>query len=175
MAVASDMKTGERKGILIAPLRFKDQRFTRADLVFTGVDHSGGSYEVVVFLNNTGATDTTAHDIEQGYGGRFVIFGHGGCFGDAGHCDVPPARPSDDLRPPHQLTPTTTIVTITAALRHVLATNADGLTTVTLVPVAITPRRRDRAITPDLFRFDDVSLRTYLFGTDSDLPAANKN
>ncbi len=139
MAVASDMKTGERKGILIAPLRFKDQRFTRADLVFTGVDHSGGSYEVVVFLNNTGATDTTAHDIEQGYGGRFVIFGHGGCFGDAGHCDVPPARPSDDLRPPHQLTPTTTIVTITAALRHVLATNADGLTTVTLVPVAITP------------------------------------
>lgn len=172
MAITSDMKTGAHEGILVAPLRFTGQRFTRADLVFTGVDHSAGSYEVLVFLNNTGATDTTAHDIEQGYGGRFVIFGHGGCYGDAGHCDVPAARPADDLRPPHPLTPVTKIVTITEALRHVLATSADGLETVTLVPVAVTPRRADRAITPDLFRFDEVTLRTYLAGTDSALPVA---
>ena len=101
MAVKSDMKTGAHEGILLAPLRFTGGRFTRADLVFTGVDHSGGSYEVLVFLNNTAATDTTPHNIEQGYGGRFVIFGHGGCYGDVGHCDVPPARPPDDLRSPH--------------------------------------------------------------------------
>jgi hypothetical protein len=172
MATATDMKAGERAGILIAPLAFKGDRFTRADLVFTGVDHSGGSYEVLVFLNNPGATDTTPHAVEHGYGGRFVIFGHGGCFGDVGHCDVTEARPPGDLRPPHQLTPTTKIVTITAALHHVMAANPDGLKTVTLVPVAITPRRKDRAITSELFRFDEVSLRTYLAGTDSSLYAA---
>jgi hypothetical protein len=49
---------------------------------------SGGSYEVLVFLNNPRATDSTAHDVEHGYGGRFVIFGHGGCYADVGHCDV---------------------------------------------------------------------------------------
>ncbi len=170
MAVTNDMKPGAREGILIAPLRFTGARFTRADLVFTGVDHSGGSYEVLVFLNNTAATDTTAHDIQHGYGGRFVIFGHGGCYGDVGHCDVPPARPADDLRPPHPLTPATKIVTITKALRHVLETSRAGLETVTLVPVAVTPRRADRAITADLFHFDEVTLRTYLTATDSDLP-----
>lgn len=173
MAVTSDMKTGAREGILVAPLHFTGKRFTRADLVFTGVDHSAGSYEVLVFLNNTRATDTAAHTIKQGYGGRFVIFGHGGCYGDVGHCDVPDTRLADDLRPPHPLTPATKIVTITVALRHVLATSPNGLQTVTLVPVAVTPRRADRAITPDLFRFDEVTLRTYLAGTDSDLPVAN--
>ena len=171
MATATDMKTGKRDGILVAPLKFKGQRFTRADLVFTGVDHSGGSYEVLVFLNNPRATDTTAHDVEHGYGGRFVIFGHGGCYGDVGHCDVPTERALGDLRPPHHLTPTTKIVTITAALHHVMDTSRDGLKTVTLVPVAVTPRRKDRAVTAELFRFDDMSLRTYLAGTDRDLPA----
>jgi hypothetical protein len=100
MAVTSDMKTGAREGILVAPLHFAGKRFTRADLVFTGVDHSAGSYEVLVFLNNTRATDTTAHTIEKGYGGRFVIFGHGGCYGDVGHCDVPATRLADDRQLP---------------------------------------------------------------------------
>lgn len=172
MAVASDMKAGGRNGILVASLKFNEKRFTRADLVFTGVDHSAGSYEVLVFLNNPGATDTTPHDVEHGYGGRFVIFGHGGCYGDVGHCDVPATPAPDDLRPPHPLTPATKTVTITAALRHVVTTKSGGLKTVTLVPVAITPRRTDRAITPDLFHFDDMSLRTYLSVTGNDLPGA---
>ena len=64
---------------------------------------------------------------------------------------------------------------MTAALQHVVATNPDGLQTITLVPIEITPRRKDRAITADLFRFDEVTLRTYLAGTDLDLtPAANE-
>ena len=173
MAVASDMKTGTQEGILIAPLRFTGGRFTRADLVFTGVDHSGLSYEVLVFLNNPAATNTTPHDVEHGYGGRFVIFGHGGCYGDVGHCDVPPARSADDLRPPHPLTPVRKVVTITNALRHVLATNSGGLETVTMVPVSQPPRREDSAVTPDLFRFDEVILRTYLGRTERDVPAAS--
>lgn len=169
MATASEMKTGRRKGILVAAMSFNDPRFTRADLIFTGVDHSNSSYEVLVFLNNRSATDKTEHDVKRGYGGRFVIFGHGGCYGDLGHCDVPQVRAVDDLRPPHPLTPATTIVTITDALQYLLMTNDDGLETVTLVPVEITPRRKDRAISPDIFRFDEVILRTYLVGTDLDL------
>jgi hypothetical protein len=38
--------------------------------------------------------------------------------------------------------------------------------------VAVTPRRKDRAVTAELFRFGDMSLRTYLAGTDRDLPVA---
>jgi tyrosinase len=164
---------GRRKGILVLPLAFSDGRFTRADLVFTGVDHSGPSYEVLTFLNNASATDTTPHDIDRGYGGRFVIFGHGGCFGDLGHCDIPTDRPPGDLRPPHPLEPTTKIVTVTDALRRILG-RGDQLTSVTLVPVELTPRRSDQAISPDVLRFAELELRTYLTATDSDLPEAGQ-
>jgi hypothetical protein len=167
MAVASDMPTGAQAGIRVAPLRFTGGAFTRADLVFTGVDHSGGSYEVLVFLNNDTATGTSAHSVDQGYGGRFVIFGHGGCYGDVGHCDVPPERSADDLRPAHPLTPVTKVVNITDALRHVLAADKEGLKSVTLVPVALTPRPEDSAVTADLFRFDGLTLKTYLSGTEN--------
>ena len=174
MATASDMKTGRRKGILVAPLSFKDGRFSRADLVFTGVDHSGDSYEVLVYLNNPTANDTTPHNVESGYGGRFIIFGHGGCYGELGHCDVPDTRAADDLRLPHPLTPATKIVTVTDALRFVLGQEPHELQTVTLVPVAMTPRRKDRHVTADLFKFNDVTLRTYLGGTDSAVPSSEQ-
>jgi hypothetical protein len=55
--------------------------FERADLVFEGVDHAQGSYEVRVFLNNKKADDKTARTPRTGYAGRFVVFGHGRCFG----------------------------------------------------------------------------------------------
>ena len=51
-----------------------------------------------------------------------------------------------------------------------MARDRGGLKTVTLVPVAVTPRRKDRAVTAELFRFDEMSLRTYLAGTDRGLP-----
>ena len=31
---------------------------------------------------------------DPSYAGSFYIFGHGGCFGDVGHCDVPTSRDS---------------------------------------------------------------------------------
>src|SRR5215510_6881811 len=109
--------------------------FTRADVVFTRVDHSGLSYDVRLFLNNPDATADTPRTEEQGYAGRFTIFGHGGCYGEAGHCDMSrtPADPAG-MRLPHPLTPLDTYVTITTALRRVLAAG-DTLQTVTLVPV----------------------------------------
>ena len=76
------------------------------DDVFAGVDHSTLSYEVRLFFNNPAATADTARTADEGYAGRFTVFGHGGCYGDEGHCDVPePSRDPTDLRPPHPLTP----------------------------------------------------------------------
>jgi len=135
--------------------------FTRADVVFTGVDHSGCSYEVRLFLNNPDADADTRRDEAVGYAGRFHVFGHGGCFGDVGHCDVPsPSTDPTDLRPAHPLTPLDTYVTVTAALRRLLAAGAT-LESVTLVPISLPPRREDRAPALGLFHCQRVDLRTY--------------
>ena len=140
--------------------------FTRADVVFTGVDHSGGSYEVRLFLNNPDADASTARDEAARYAGRFHVFGHGGCFGDIGHCDVPkPSADPTDFRPAHPLTRLNTYVTVTTALRRLLVAGA-MLETLTLVPISLPPRREDRMPAPDLFRCNGVDLRTYVTPAD---------
>ena len=142
--------------------------FSRADLVVTGVDHSTVSYEVRVFLNNPDATSGAPRTPEHGYAGRYTVFGHGGCYGDEGHCDVPaPSAGGTDLRPQHPLTPLNPYVTVTDALQRVLAAG-QTLQTVTLVPVSLPPRRADRAPAPELLKFGDVSLQTYRTATDAD-------
>src|SRR6185437_1703162 len=152
MVTAAAARTGDTEQTLVIDLPFPTQEgltpFTRADMVFTGVDHSGGSYEVRLFLNNPAATAGAPRTAEQGYAGRFTIFGHGGCYGDEGHCDVPaPSTDPTDLRQAHPLTPLDTYVTITDALRRILARDG-ALQTVTLVPIAITPRRADQRPAP---------------------------
>ena len=150
----------------VVPLRFPAPgdllAFTRANVVFAGVDHSGCSYEVRLFLNNPDAGAGTPRDDAVRYAGRFHVLGHGGCFGDVGHCDVlPPSTDPTDLRPAHPLTPLDTYVTVTAALRRLLAAGA-ALESVTLVPISLPPRRQDRAPASGLFHFQSVDLRTYL-------------
>jgi hypothetical protein len=167
MALQTEMGQGNKPGILIADLHFRPAELdisalTRADLVFDGVDHSGMSYEVRAFLNNPEADETTPRTLEQGYGGRFVVFGRGGCYGDLGHCDIPTeSRPSHDLRLAHSLMPETKIVTVTEALEHVLQEGSGELTSVTLVPTSKDPLIESRGLTEDLFKFDGVELRTY--------------
>jgi hypothetical protein len=137
MAVQTEMGQGTKPGILIADLNFRPAEldisaFGRADLVFKGVDHSGLSYEVRTFLNNLEADETTPRTVEEGYGGRFVIFGHGGCYGDVGHCEIPTEpRGPYDFRLPHPLT------------------------------ISKDPIRSNRGLTESLFKFDTVDLLTY--------------
>jgi hypothetical protein len=167
MAVQTEMRQGKKPGVLIAEVYFRPaeldiSEFKRADLVFTGVDHSATSYEVRAFLNNPEADETTRRTLEEGYGGRFVVFAHGGCYGDMGHCDVPAERRGPyDLRLPHPLTPQTKIITVTTALEHVLREGAGELTSVTLVPISKDPIRENRKLTETLFKFDTVELLTY--------------
>ena len=76
-----------------------EQDVTRVDLEFHGVDHSGASFEGRVFVNNPGADQNTELSPERGYVGSFHIFGHGGCYGDVGHCEVRAEPGRYDPRP----------------------------------------------------------------------------
>jgi hypothetical protein len=161
---------GTTTDALVVPLKYSAgagrTAFTRADVVITGVDHSACSYEVRIFLNNPDSDGGTPRDEASGYAGRFHVFGHGGCFGDTGHCDVPPPTTDPtDLRPPHQLTPLTTYVTVTTALQRLLVSDS-ALETLTLVPLSLPPRREDQRAAPDLFHHETVDLRTYLTPQD---------
>jgi hypothetical protein len=91
----------------------------RADLIFYEVDHSGPSYVARVFLDNPKADADTPREPDSGYAGSFAVFGHGGCYGDEGHC-APSDRLRDefDRRPPHPLTPQTRTLEITDALKR---------------------------------------------------------
>jgi len=167
MVTKESMKRGKKKGILCSPLKLRladieKGGFSRADLVFHGVDHSDISYEVRVFLNNPDASEKTPRSKEHGYAGRFVIFGHGGCYGSEGHCDLPTqSKGQFDLRRPHPLTPQTKLLPVTEPLRRILEQDSKGLDSVTLVPISQNPLREDRRLTDKLFKFTGMELRTY--------------
>ena len=121
-------------------LRFELDRpspgFYRADIEFHGVDHSGASLEARVFIDNVDANASTALEPGQGYVDSFYIFGHGGCFGDDGHCEVPTGpRRANDIRPQHQLTPIDVRVVATESLKAAVERPDRKKLTVTVVPV----------------------------------------
>lgn len=147
------------------PAHTPEADFVRADLQFHGVDHSGLSYEARVFLNRPDADASTPLQTadDGGYAGSFHIFGHGGCFGDVGHCDVPRnARHPNDKRLPHPLTPHTKSVIITEALRRLRDHSSMVEFTVTVVAdvydIGDLPLGRDVA---EPLLFDSIGLVTY--------------
>jgi len=136
-----------------------DSGFRRADLVFQGLDHSGPSYEVRIYFNRPDATAGTPRTPEEGYVRSFYLFGHGGCAGEPGHCDVPESRRPYDFRPQHQLTPATRWVTVTDAARRALSAGRE--LTVTAVPVVTTTRRARPGEDADVMALERLSLVTY--------------
>jgi hypothetical protein len=136
---------------------WEDQpRFARADIEFHGVTHEGDSYEGRVFLNTPEASLGTPVEAEAGYAGSFYVFGHGPCWGDEGHCEVPsgPIHPFD-YRRPHPLLPEVMILPITEALQRVIDSGASDLT-VTVVPT----NAHDEDVGDVLF-FERLALVTY--------------
>lgn len=130
--------------------------FSRLDLIFHGVDHSGDSYEGRVYINEPQADAATGRDVPA-YVGSFHVFGHGECFGDVGHCDVPRgARRPFDLRPAHQLTPHTKVVIVTERLRALLD-GLDAETSITVTVVAIVLGDASN----EVLMFDEVRLLSY--------------
>jgi hypothetical protein len=129
--------------------------FSRADLVFEKVDHSGDSFTAHVFLDNPDADESTPLEIEHGYAGSFTIFGHGGCAGDKGHCNVPEDQNDpEDQRLLHPLTPHTKVVRITEALKRVPGPDVQ-ITVVPVVPGEDAPQR------DDVLSFEGFQLTIY--------------
>jgi hypothetical protein len=127
----------------------------RADLIFYGVDHLGPSYIGRVFLGNEGADETTPLDPANGYAGHFTVFGHNGCAGDKGHCDVPDEPPDPfSYALPHPLTPLTLTVEVSEALGRVKGRRVS----VTVVPIE---PHADGPKLSDALHFDSVRLVTY--------------
>jgi hypothetical protein len=129
----------------------------RADIIFEGVDHAGASFEARVFLNNPDANDKTPRRLESGYAGTFYIFGHGGCFGDVGHCEVHGARRPYDPRPAHPLTPARKTLIATPALRR--AADQGKEVTVTVVPIVRAGTLKTDH--KDVFQCKQISVVTY--------------
>jgi tyrosinase len=127
--------------------------FSRADLLFYGLDHSGASYEARVFLDPRGV-GRDADSEHRAYVGSFYILGHGGCFGDVGHCDIPSERDAFDLRPAHQLEPALRILTVTEAVRGLLER---GIGEAKVTVTAHTPGRASN----DVLAFETVRLAGY--------------
>jgi tyrosinase len=130
-----------------------DRPFVRADLIFHGVDHSGASFEGQVFLDPRGVGRDADRE-HRAYVGSFFVFGHGGCFGDVGHCDIPRERDPFDLRPPHQLEPATRILTVTEAVQGLLGR---GVEAAKVTVIARTAARKPA----DVLAFETVRLATY--------------
>jgi hypothetical protein len=135
----------------------KDAKFYRADLKFVEVDHSGATFEARVFLNNPAADENTPKTPDAGYAGSFYVFGHGGCFGDEGHCDVPKQQRPNDLRDPHPLVPKDFTVSITEALRRQLEKGPEIQITVVPVVMAAT----DKCDLTNVLKFTRFEILTY--------------
>src|SRR5215831_13783759 len=131
--------------------------FSRADLEFIGVDHSGASYEGRVFINNPRAHAGTEATAANGYAGSFYIFGHGGCFGDVGHCDIHRTPDPFDPRPSHPLAPVKKVVIATDAVKRAMQQKADM--SLTVVPIVMSWTEKSEL--DDVLKFDHVNLITY--------------
>ncbi len=131
-----------------------DRQFQRADLVFYDVDASGPSYVAKVFLGAEADPTDFSPAREAGYAGFFCIFGHGGCFGDEGHCAVPATRDAFDLGPPHGLTPQVKLVDVTSRLKAVAA---DSIV-ITVLPIG---RSTQGPLLIDALQFSGLRLLSY--------------
>lgn len=134
-------------------LPLPERQFERADLIFYGLDHSGPSYEGLVFFGPRGVGGDADHG-HRSYVGSFFILGHGGCFGDLGHCDIPSTKDPFDLRPPHQLEPALRVLTVTDAVKALLEGGEEAAKATVIA--------RTAARTPaDVLAFETVRLATY--------------
>jgi tyrosinase len=132
-------------------------RFRRADIQIHGLEHAGPTFEGRVFLNRADATKDTPRDAAHGYAGSFHVFGHGGCWGDVGHCEVHERR-AYDPRPSHPLAPMTKHVIATQALLRLLSAGATEIT-VTIVPVILSSSMH--VDTGDVVHFERLRVVAY--------------
>jgi hypothetical protein len=134
-----------------------NHRFASADLEILGIDHSQSSYEGRVFFNNPKADARTPKTLDQGYAGSFYVFGHGGCFGDVGHCEINKPIDDFDFRDSHPLRPTQARIPVTTALKQFAKSSRE--ISITIVPVV--SAANELCDTKNVFRFEQMRFLTY--------------
>jgi hypothetical protein len=136
------------------PLELPDpgHRISRVDLVVYGIDPSGESYEGRTFIGKK--PPAGADRTHSSYAGTFYVFGHGECWGEEGHCEVPTEHDPFDLRLPHHLEPHVAIVTVTDHIRRLIE---DGTTE---APVTVAAHAADGTSLKAL-AFTKLRLLTY--------------
>ena len=132
-------------------------RLSDADLEIIGVHHAEASYEGRIYFNNPKADASTPKTLEHGYAGSFYVFGHGGCFGDVGHCEINGKSDPFDLRDPHPLTPIDKRVSVTEALKYYARSNRP--ITITVVPVV--SAANELCDTKNVFHFKEMRFLSY--------------
>jgi len=141
------------------PIDFADpsHRLADADLEIAGIHHGEASYEGRIYFNNPKADANTPRTLEHGYAGSFHIFGHGGCFGDVGHCEINGNRDPFDLRDSHPLIPINKRIPVTDALKYYARSNRP--ITITVVPVV--SAANNLCDTKNVFRFEQMRFLSY--------------
>jgi hypothetical protein len=102
----------------------------RADLVLTGVEQAGASYEGHVFVGNPEATDSTERSRDQGYVGSFSLYG----YGDAAPPEMAAAKARRAEGDPAVAPIEKRLRVDGDLLRDVLARHPDPMVTVVAVP-----------------------------------------
>jgi tyrosinase len=134
----------------------EENEFYRADIEFFGIDISGPSYEGRVFLNNPKANANTDLSLETGYAGSYYIFGHGGCYGDEGHCEIKQRR-TFDSRTEHDLTPAYKSMIATDAIKRIIKTTKEIVISV----VPITARSARMSDAKEIVYIDRIRISCY--------------
>jgi len=100
-----------------------DPEFHRAEVRFEGLTPPKDSFTVRVYVNEPKANAKTKTNGNANFLGAQGFFGHGQCFGDAGHCDPKP-RDIYDMRPKHHYDPVKVRLDVTRPLRALVAAGA---------------------------------------------------
>ena len=136
-----------------------EREYYRADIEIHGVDHSGQTYEGRVFLNNPKANQKTLKNERNNYAGSYYIFGHGGCYGDVGHCDYEPEKRLYDLRLGSDIRPQYKRIIVTDLLKK-LGRKTNQFT-ITIVPVLFAESQKKSIPKKDIIKFDKIGIITY--------------
>jgi tyrosinase len=109
----------QSKPITIEP---NAKAFRKAEIRLHWVPQLMRSCFVRAFLNQPDADASTSIHDNPHFAGYLSIFGHGACYGGAGHCDPPPPRPRDyDLRTRSHNTPRNHRIDVTKSAKALLA------------------------------------------------------
>ncbi len=107
-----------------------------------------------MFIDPAGTEIDLTPSRTKGYAGFFFILGHGGCFGDSGHCDALKTPDAFAIGPSPGLAPQTKLVDITDELK---ASSSEAIV-VTVLPVS---RSAHGPLLIDALGFSSFRLLTY--------------